>query len=155
MQKLFVKTRCIPRSLTDKDRDELVRDYGTVLRESAVLIAFSGVLFGFLFNVAVNIPTNFSEINQISLLTALFSITIAISLFIMPVIYHHIQYPYTDVEKFKRRSHRFIVFGIGPAIITLYLGLEVALSVVLGDLAFFIAAAPFVAVYALFKARKW
>jgi hypothetical protein len=29
---------------------------------------------------------------------ALFYITIAISLFVMPVIYHHLQFPYTDVD---------------------------------------------------------
>lgn len=141
--------------MTDRDHDELVRDYGTILRESMILTAFSGVLFGFLFNVSVNIPPNLSEISRISLLVALFSITVSISLFVMPVIYHHVQYPYTDVDKFKRRSHRFILFGIGPALFTLYLGLEIALSVVIGEFAFILAAFPFIAVYALFSARKW
>jgi hypothetical protein len=36
---------------------------------------------------------------------------VAISLFVMPVIYHHIQYPYRDLEKFMDRSHRFMMFG--------------------------------------------
>jgi hypothetical protein len=43
---------------------------------------------------------------------------VAISLFVMPVIYHHIHYPYRDLEKFKDRSHRFMMFGLIPAGVT-------------------------------------
>ena len=73
----------------------------------------------------------------------------------MPVIYHHIQYPYKDLDKFKIRSHRFIVFGLIPAGITLFLGLELALSSILDRFpAFILAAIPFVLVYILFRMRK-
>jgi hypothetical protein len=135
--------------------DRLVEDYGTVLRESAVLTTFAGILFGFLFNTAVSLPDSLAFGDRISLLVALFSITIAISLFIMPVIYHHVQYPYRDIEKFKRRSHRFIVFGLIPAGVTLYLGLEIALSSVMdAAYAFALATVPFVMVYIFFRLRK-
>jgi hypothetical protein len=135
-------------------RDDLVRDYGTVLRESSILMVISGILFGFLLNMAVNMPENFGMVNMVALLVAVFSITVAISLFVMPVIYHHLQYPYEDIEKFKLRSHRFIVFGLIPAGITLYLGLAIALSSLLGEFAFIPAAFPFVIVYVLFRMRK-
>ena len=73
----------------------------------------------------------------------------------MPVIYHHLQYPYKDIEKFKQRSHRFIIFGLLPAGITLYLGLEIALSSVMkAGFAFALAAVPFVMVYIFFRMRK-
>jgi hypothetical protein len=139
--------------LEDK-RDDLVRDYGTVLRESSILIVISGILFGFLLNMAVNAPESFSTVNMVALLVAIFSITVAISLFVMPVIYHHMQYPYTDIEKFKLRSHRFILFGMVPAGITLYLGLAIALSSLLGEFAFLPATFPFAIVYLLFRKRK-
>lgn len=135
-------------------RDGLIRDYGEVIRESTLLTTFSGILFGFLLNIAVSSPEDFSTVNRIALLVAIFSITVAISLFVMPVIYHHIQYPYKDIEKFKQRSHRFIIFGMVPAGITLYLGLEIALSSLLGDFAFIPAAFPFIIVYVLFRKRK-
>lgn len=136
-------------------RDKLVQDYGTVLRESAVLTTFAGILFGFLFNTSVSAPDSLIFADRISLLIALFSITVAVSLFVMPVIYHHLQYPYTDIEKFKIRSHRFIVFGVIPAGITLYLGLEIALSSVMAPgYAFALAAVPFVMVYIFFRLRK-
>lgn len=135
-------------------RDDLVRDYGTVLRESSILIVISGILFGFLLNITVNIPEDHSTVTMVALLVAMFSITVAISFFAMPVIYHHLQYPYTDIEKFKLRSHRFILFGLVPMGITLYLGLAIALSSLLSEYAFIPAAFPFVIVYVLFRKRK-
>jgi hypothetical protein len=56
-----------------------------------------------------------------------FAITLTVSLFAMPVVYHHLQYPHRD-QKFKLRSHKFVKFGIVPAAITLYLGLELRLE---------------------------
>jgi len=139
----------------DEARDRLVQDYGTVLRESAVLTAFAGILFGFLFEASTSVPDSIAFADRVSLLVALFSITVAISLFVMPVIYHHLQYPYRDIEKFKQRSHRFIVFGLIPAGITLYLGLEIALASAMdAEYAFALAAVPFVMVYVFFRLRK-
>lgn len=140
----------------DKEvRDRLLHDYGTVLRESAVLTTFAGILFGFLFEASTSIPDTFSFADRISLLVALFSITVAISLFIMPVVYHHLQYPYSDFEKFKQRSHRFIIFGLIPAAATLYLGLEIALaSAMSAGYAFALAAVPFIMVYIFYRLRK-
>jgi hypothetical protein len=98
---------------------------------------------------------SFSLINRVTLLVALYSITIAISLFVMPVVYHHLQYPYRDLGRIKERSHRFMVFGLIPAAITLYLALEIALSLIVGrEIAFGLAAIPFLLVYILFKKRK-
>jgi hypothetical protein len=139
-----------------RKEDRLVRDYDTVLRESALLTTFAGILFGFLLNISINAVRNELEYDdRIALVVALFSITIAISLFVMPVIYHHIQYPYGDFEKFKRRSHRFVIFGLIPAGFTLYLGLELALSSVTeAILAYMLAAIPFFLVYIFFRMRK-
>ena len=73
----------------------------------------------------------------------------------MPVIYHHLQYPYSDFEKFKRQGHRFIVFGIIPSLVSLYLSLEIALSSVMGnEIAFVLAAVPFLMIYVFFRMRK-
>jgi hypothetical protein len=140
---------------SDKENtDKLLKDYNAVLRESTLLITFSGILFGFLLNISVNIPRDFDIVDKAVLLIALYSITVALFLFIMPVIYHHVQYPYMDFEKFKKRSHRFMLFGVAPAILTLYIGLELALSHVIGNLSFFLAAIPYVLVYIFFRERK-
>jgi hypothetical protein len=140
---------------SEKDKtDRLLRDYNAVLRESAVLTTFSGILFGFLLNISVNPPHNLEIVDKVALAIALFSITLAISLFIMPVIYHHMQYPYGDFEKFKKRSHRFLLFGIIPSMVTLFLGLKIALTSLIGNLSFLLALVPFVMIYIFFRKRK-
>jgi hypothetical protein len=62
----------------------LFRDYDTVLKESAVLTTFGGVLFGFLLNISIIGANQLSYLEKIILVFALFSITIAVSLFVMP-----------------------------------------------------------------------
>ena len=37
----------------DVNKDKLFRDYDTVLKESAILTTFGGVLFGFLLNISI------------------------------------------------------------------------------------------------------
>jgi len=70
--------------------DKLIQHYDTILKESALLTTFSGILFGFLLNMAINVPSNFAFIDKITLIAALYSITVAASLFVLPVVYHHL-----------------------------------------------------------------
>ena len=146
-----------------KGIDDLDKDLGTILRESTLLTTVSGFLFGFLLNITVNTPKGFSIQHSIILLIALFSITFAISLFVMPVIYHHVQYPYSDLKRFRERSHKFMVYGIVPAAITLYLGLVIGmdLGIKLGVpwlntiyLSFLLALIPFILTFIMYKKRK-
>ena len=85
----------------DSSKDRLIRDYDIVLKESTLLTTFGGVLFGFLLNIAIRGANQLIYPEKIVLVLALFSITIAVSLFVMPVIYHHLQFPYTDLDKLK------------------------------------------------------
>ena len=139
----------------DKKKDQLILDYDTILKESALLTTFAEILFGFLLDISINTPETFAFIDRVVLLVALFSITFAASIFVMPVVYHHLQYPYKDLEKFKSRSHRFIMFGLMPAGITLYLGLVLSLSSLLERFpAFLISSIPFILIYVFFRMRK-
>lgn len=54
------------------------------------------------------------------LMVSLYSITFAVFLFVMPMIYHHTQYPYKDIEKFKMRAHCFIKVGVIPGAVTVF-----------------------------------
>jgi hypothetical protein len=144
-------------------KDDLVETYDSILQESGLLTTVSGLIFGFLLNISLTPPKEFNEIDSLILMVALFSITFAVSLFAMPVIYHHLQYPYRNFEKFQYRSHRFIKTGILPAGITLYLGLELGLDLGLkigfkslntDYIAFILATIPFIFIYSVFKKRK-
>lgn len=136
------------------DPDKLLAGYDSIIRESALLTTFSGFLFGFLLNISVLVPGRLTLANQITLLVSIMSITVAISLFVMPVIYHHMQYPYRDIKKFKKRAHKFMKSGFIPIGITLYLSLEIALSNLINEFAFIVAVIPFALVYLVFVKRK-
>jgi hypothetical protein len=51
-------------------RDALVKDYGTALRESALLTTFSGLLFGFLLNISITSVKQFAFPYKIIILIA-------------------------------------------------------------------------------------
>jgi Family of unknown function (DUF6328) len=136
------------------DHDRLLTDYNAIIRESSLLIAFTGILFGFLLNIAVSYAGKLAPIDQIATMAAIISITVAISLFIMPVVYHHLEYPYADLEKFKIRAHRFMLFGFIPTGLTMYLSLAIALSSFIGYFAFGVALLPFLLVYGLYLKRR-
>jgi len=146
--------------LTDVDekerRDRLTPDYGSLIRESAVLTTFSAFLFGFLLNISINPSKGFILIDKIILLIALFSVTISAVLFIMPIIYHHLEYPYLDFEKFKARSHRFMLFGLIPTMVTLFLGLQLATRSLVENMSISVplSTIPFVLIYVFYRLRK-
>lgn len=146
--------------MADRDdesrKDRLTPDYGSLLRESAILTTFSVFLFGFLLNISVGSSSHFTFIDKIMLLIAVFSITLSAILFIMPVIYHHLEYPYLDFDKFRERSHRFILFGIIPAMVTLFLGIQLAIKFLVGDIviSFPLGTLPFVLIYVFYRLRK-
>jgi hypothetical protein len=157
-----IKSRRIKIS-EDEVKDDVIKHYDSVIRESSLLTTVCGFLFGFLLNISINTPQGFAAEDSIILLVALYSISFAVSFFAMPVIYHHLQYPYRDLEKFKLRAHRFMRFGIAPAAFTLYLGLVLGMkfslhlgftSLHIDNIAFVLAALPFVFIYVFFRERK-
>ena len=153
-QELIVKD--LPNDDELKPSDRLTKDFGSIIRESALLTSFAGFLFGFLLTISVNYSNNFVLVNKAIILIAISSITVSLSLFIMPVIYHHLEYPYLDFEKFKKRSHKFILYGIIPAMITLFLGIELSMSIVLQNniFAYALGVIPFVIIGMAYKLRK-
>ena len=146
----------------DVVKDDIIHDYDSVLKEGGVLTSVSGIIFGFLLNISINAPQGFTIEDSIILMISLYSISFAVSFFVMPIIYHHIQYPYRDIEKFKIRSHKFIKFGMIPGAITMYLGLLLGLKFSLNagigstyeHFSYILAIVPFVLVYIFFKYRK-
>ena len=85
-------------------KDDIIHDYDSVLKESGVLTSVSGIIFGFLLNISINSPKGFTIEDSILLMISLYSISFAVSFFVMPIIYHHIQYPYRDIEKFRDQN---------------------------------------------------
>jgi len=141
--------------MNSKNSKDISSSYDTILKESAALVTFSGILFGFILNISINPPDTFSYIDKILLLITLYAITIAACLFVMPIIYHHLQYPYHDFEKFRKRSHRFILYGLIPVGITLIIALGISSSLLINK-SFFIPLSliPFILIIVLYLKRK-
>jgi hypothetical protein len=141
--------------MNSKNSKDISTSYDTILKESAALVTFSGILFGFMLNISINPPDNFSYIDKILLLITLYAITIAACLFVMPIIYHHIQYPYHDFEKFRKRSHRFILYGLIPVGITLIIALGISSSLLINKSIFIpLSLIPFILIIVLYLKRK-
>ena len=141
--------------MNSKNSKDISTSYDTILKESAALVTFSGILFGFMLNISINPPDNFSYIDKILLLITLYAITIAACLFVMPIIYHHIQYPYHDFEKFRIRSHRFILYGLIPVGITLIIALGISSSLLINKSIFIpLSLIPFILIIVLYLKRK-
>ena len=141
--------------MNSKNSKDISSSYDTILKESAALVTFSGILFGFILNISINPPDNFSYIDKILLLITLYAITIAACLFVMPIIYHHLQYPYHDFEKFRKRSHRFILYGLIPVGITLIIALGISSSLLINKSIFIpLSIIPFILIIVLYLKRK-
>ncbi|HEY5736753.1 MAG TPA: DUF6328 family protein [Nitrososphaeraceae archaeon] len=141
--------------MNSKNSKDISSSYDTILKESAALVTFSGILFGFILNISINPPDTFSYMDKILLLITLYAITIAACLFVMPIIYHHLQYPYHDFEKFRKRSHRFILYGLIPVGITLIIALGISSSLLINKSIFIpLSLIPFILIIVLYLKRK-
>jgi hypothetical protein len=75
--------------------------------------------------------------------------------FILPVAYHHVQFPYANFDKFQARTHRWIQIGLPLLGAGLYLSLVVAIWSLFGAGALLVAALPIAAVALIFAGRRW
>ena len=93
-----------------------------------ILATACTIFFGFLLKIAVNPPSYFTFFDNVILLAALYSVTVATTMFIMPVIYHVRHYRRLDVERFLSRTKQYALIGIICVMLAMYLGLGLALN---------------------------
>jgi hypothetical protein len=132
-------------------RDALVTDYRTILSELALLTTVSVLLFGFLLTATGQAQ---STLEEWLFAAAMVLVSSATMVFILPVAYHHIQFPYEDFDKFQARSHRWIVVGLPLLGGGLYLSLVLAIWSLFDVGALVIAAMPILAAGVVFVLRK-
>ena len=118
---------------------------GVSFRWPQILASSSSIFFGFLLNIAVNPPSYFTFFDNVILLAALYSVTAATAMFIMPVIYHTSTYRQLDVEKFLSRARKYVLIGIICVMLAMYLILGLALNSKLPiQIAYSLASLPFI-----------
>jgi glucose-6-phosphate-specific signal transduction histidine kinase len=93
-----------------------------------ILASASSIFFGFLLNITVNPTSYFTFLDNVILLAALYAVTIATVMFILPVIFHASHYRKFDVERFLLKAKESVLMGIICVMLAMYLGLGLALD---------------------------
>lgn len=110
-----------------------------------ILGTASSIFFGFLLKITVNPPSYLTLLDKITLLAALYAVTVATTMFIMPVIYHTSHYRKFDVDRFVFRTKKYIMIGIVSVMIAMYLSLGLVLDSKLPTIvAYSLATLPFI-----------
>jgi hypothetical protein len=148
----MVRTEEKDRTQGAADRDTIIGDYRALLSELALLTTISVLLFGFLLTVAIGESLTLAE--EWLLLLSLVSVASATLIFAMPVVYHRIQFPYQNWEKFQRRSHGFITIGFPVFVAGFFMSLSLAIWDQLGPPALAVAAVPLAIALLLFVGRR-
>jgi len=110
---------------------EVLKRISSAVSESRTVITVAGVLFGFLLNVSVIIAA-YDIYEEMLLTSSLVLSMLTVILFSMPVIYHHIEFPYKDPEKFMKRYHWFMMIGFVPFLLGLFTASTFALYQFMG-----------------------
>lgn len=132
-------------------RDVLIEDYRAILNELALLTTVSVLLFGFLLGSSARAAEG---TEQWIYAIAMVAVASATMVFILPVAYHHVQFPYEKFDKFVARSHLWIRAGLPLLASGLYLSLCLAIWSLFDVGALAIAAIPFAATTIAFVLRK-
>jgi hypothetical protein len=131
--------------------DGLVENYRTILNELSLLTTVSVLLFGFLLT-SPSIAS--SELEEWVYAAAIVLIATATLVFILPVAYHHLQFPYRNFEKFQARTHNWLRFGLPLLGAGFYLSLVLSISSIFAEASVVIAGLPMIATGVLFYLRK-
>jgi glucose-6-phosphate-specific signal transduction histidine kinase len=122
-------------SSNSKDDDPVMRSsterydrVGADLDWFIILASASSIFFGFLLNITVNPTSYFTFLDNVILLAALYAVTIATVMFILPVIFHASHYRKFDVERFLLKAKESVLMGIICVMLAMYLGLGLALD---------------------------
>ncbi|HEY7082204.1 MAG TPA: DUF6328 family protein [Nitrososphaeraceae archaeon] len=129
---------------------------GAAMRWCQILASGSSIFFGFLLHIAVNPPSYFTFFDNIILLAALYAVTVATAMFILPVIYHTKYYRRLDVENFLLRAKKPVQIGIICITLAMYMGLGLALNSKLPiEVAYLLASVPSIFIfYEFFNLRQ-
>ncbi len=124
---------------------------GASLRWSQILAAASSIFFGFLLKIAINPPSYFQLFDNLVLLAALYAVTAATAMFIMPVVHHPMHYRRFDVERFLLTTKKYTLIGIICVMLAMYLGLGLSLNSKLPtEIAYGLALLPFIFIFVRF-----
>ena len=140
------------RNLQTEDIDALKR-ISSAVSESRTVIAVAGVLFGFLLNVSTNIQAS-DTLEEVLLVSSLILSMLTVILFSMPVIYHHLEFPYKNPRKFIKRYHWFMMIGFIPFLLSLFTASTFAMYQFIGYFAILVSLSVYAFAWLIDVLRK-
>jgi hypothetical protein len=120
----FRKPSNLVRSTSTEHYDRM----GGSIRWCQILAAGSSIFFGFLLDIAINPPSYCRPFDSVILLAALYAVTVATAMVILPVIFHASSYGRLDVERFLSRTKKPVLIGIICIALATYMGLGLTLN---------------------------
>jgi hypothetical protein len=130
---------------------EFVQNYRTILSELSLLTTVSVLLFGFLLTFSHGDVTDLQDYLYAA---AIILVATATTVFVLPVAYHHLQFPYRDFEKFQARTHRWMAIGMPMLAVGLYLSLSLGIWSQFEAWSLLVAGVPLAATFVAFILRK-
>jgi len=145
-------------SVDDPEKSSSTEHYsrvGSVMDWAIVLGASSSIFFGFFLDITVNPPSYFQLFDNLVLLAALYAVTTATAMFIMPVVHHMMHYRKFDVEKYLLTTKKYTLIGIICVMLAMYLGLGLSLNSKLPtEIGYGVASLPFVTIFIWFLRHR-
>lgn len=132
---------------------DVVENYADLINELRLLTTVSALLFGFLLAFGSRDGSG-SDIERWSFFAAIIATATSTALFVLPSVYHRLQFPYNDWDKFQRRAHAFMMIGVPFLAAGFYFSLALAVWDRVEQGAFVIAAIPLVAVGVVLAFRR-
>jgi hypothetical protein len=116
-----------------------------------LLTTVSVLLFGFLLTFSHDAQTSLQDWLYAA---AIILVATSTTVFVLPVAYHHIQFPYRDFEKFQARTHRWMGIGLPMLAGGVYLSLSLGIWSQFQEWSLLVAGVPLVATFIAFMLRK-
>ena len=132
---------------------DIAHEVGDILSEARTLTGIIGIIFGFLLATTFS-AQNLTPTENLLLTAALFCSMLALGIFSLPILYHHLEFPYTDIEKFTRRFHRFIIVGFVPFMLTFFFAIYLALERLAPGHGYIVVLLIVLALIVVYKMRK-
>ena len=121
---------------------------GASLRWCQILASASSIFFGFLLTYRSKSSVIFTFFDNVILLAALYAVTVATAMFIMPVIYHARHYRRLNVERFLSRTKKPVMDRYPCITLAMCMALGLALnSKVPIPIAYSLASLPFIFIF--------
>ena len=133
--------------------DDVVENYADLINELRLLTTVSAFLFGFLLAFGSG-NSSLTDTERWMFFAAIIATATSTALFVLPSVYHRLQFPYHDWDKFQRRAHAFMMVGLPFLAAGFYFSLGLAVWERVEEGAFVIAAIPLIAVGIVLAFRR-